>query len=223
MLPILSLFGLALASIFLPDSQTDSDDEPNEERGYVSDQKTASQSFDTATMADTDILDTRSDTNDTQAGAFLSEASDNDQMIGSTADDELWGLDGDDSMWGSTGNDTLFGGAGDDVLYGDDDSEGDDLIGGDGHDTIYAGQFDRVSLGAGDDVLKAVNGAAVHVDDFNPDDDRIEVLYEKGTEPPTLSIVKTETGINLVADDSVVAILDGVSSLNVADVALIAA
>lgn len=219
MLPILSLFGLALASIFLPDF----DDKADDKQDHVSDQKAESDRYDAAELAGPPLTEPVSDTNDASPSGFLDENAGHDQLIGTQESEALWGLDGNDSMWGDSGSDTLFGGAGDDLLFGDDDAESDALIGGDGNDTITAGQFDRVTLGAGDDVLKAHEGAAVHVSDFNPDDDRIEVIYEAGTEPPTLDTVQTETGIQLKADDSVVAILDGVYELKLSDVKLIAA
>ena len=208
MLPILSLFGLALAAVFLPEPAHDTADAPDDDVQELSDQR-AGTSHAAPSPEAQDLL-------------ALADAQESVQH-GTDDADTLWGTDDADTIFGAWGEDTVYGGAGDDILFGDDDAVGDDLIGGDGNDIFQAGDQDSLTLGAGDDVIRIAAAATITVDDFNPDDDRIEVIYERGNPVPTLETVTTETGLLLRADDQLVAELRGVYALDLDDVKLIAA
>lgn len=215
MLPILSLFGLALASIFVPDAQDDTDTRTDHNADHVSDQMAVAQSSDAVDASPLDsALGPEFAATDPSESAVLTGTSDTD---------EIWGHGGDDMLSGGMGADTLHGGAGHDILFGDDDAEGDELHGGDGHDKIYAATDDRVSGGDGDDVFNLSTDAAAYVADFNPDDDRVEVVYDKSLPAPELTTQGSDDGVHLFADGELVALFGGVSELDVETVALIAA
>ncbi len=85
------------------------------------------------------------------------ETSENDTIVGTSADDSIDGGVGDDDIQGKSGNDTLIGGEGNDYLFG---STGMDLlIGGNGNDTLDGStNFDTVYGGDGDDSILGVSG-----------------------------------------------------------------
>lgn len=156
----------------------------------------------------------------------------NDQINGGTGNDVLSGGAGDDSlhgMWGNNildggaGQDTLMGGRGDDVLYGRDPdaAEQDYLNGGSGNDHIIAGAGDIANGGAGADtfVIEAANGV-VTVDDFNPDEDRLEVEYQ-GT-VPVITTQLTDSGTDVMADGTTIAVLKGVTDFDPSTIGLLA-
>ncbi|MBE1285636.1 MAG: hypothetical protein GJ676_20155 [Rhodobacteraceae bacterium] len=94
---------------------------------------------------------------------IIGNAQDN-QLYGRGGDDRIFGMDGDDRIWGGTGKDhieggqgdnTLDGGGGDDFIFGE---RGNDTIkGGSGDDTIF-GDYVRVGLPHGKDVINAGSG-----------------------------------------------------------------
>lgn len=135
----------------------------------------------------------------------------NDTLLGELGDDVMHGGDGNDILHGSRDNDTLygdagndriegggrddklFGGAGDDVISADliDDwakmSRGvDELDGGDGNDQLIFSAGDQATGGAGNDVFQVVEIAskteAATIQDFNPNEDRLEIFVEKRTD-----------------------------------------
>ena len=81
---------------------------------------------------------------------------------------------------------------------------GDVLNGGTGADTFM--------LGLDDDAI---------VEDFNADEDLIEITYEG--KAPVLSTVPTDAGLSLLADGEVVATFGNLETLDLANVTLVAA
>ncbi len=170
-----------------------------------------------------------------------------DMLFGHEGDDTLYGETGDDRLVGGNGNDTLFGGAGNDTLEGMD---GDDLlIGGDGADTLQGGRADDTLDGRGDGASDYLNGEDGDdrliggrgdlltggagadsfilradtegvITDFDATQDRLEVEYE-GDQPPKLATVRGPEGLTLMADETVVAVLQNVTELDLAQVTVI--
>ena len=219
MLPLLGLFSLALAASLWPDSAGDA--EPQTASGDLSASGTdAGESGD-------DILNYASASSVDVAGELAESgqsgaATQDDTLLGTDRDDVLFGFDGDDQLSGGAGADVLNGGAGNDLVTGDDDSEGDELIGGDGDDWVVMGDGDTGTGGSGDDEFHMDANGTVHIRDYNPDDDRLMVYYDPAGPVPTLKTEMTETGMLLLADDTVVAVLAGVKELDLTDVHLLA-
>ena len=150
---------------------------------------------------------------------------DDDGLYGNDGDDQLDGGDGDDTLLGSLGNDrltggdgadALFGGSGDDVLNGRDDDAQDFLNGGAGDDMLIAGFGDHLNGGDGADAFATKVDTSAYIDDFDIDEDTIEVAYD-GTGPePKLSFFDTDDGVVLMADETTVATFAGLTSLDLA-------
>ena len=147
----------------------------------------------------------------------------NDTLIGGEGDDLLNGGEGDDVLNGSYGNDSLTGGYGadmlnggdgNDTLDGGDDAEKDYLNGGDGDDRLIARLNDHLNGGTGADTFVLDDAIMAAVDDFNPDEDVIELGYDDT--PPALSTQLGDDGLVLLADGEVVATFPGLQSLDVA-------
>ncbi|MDG4650458.1 hypothetical protein P6F26_18600 [Roseibacterium sp. SDUM158017] len=134
-----------------------------------------------------------------------------DFAFGGAGDDSIRGGAGDDGLQGGPGADTLHGGAGDDVIdgtfahgtlgFGALDRDAGDLIdGGGGDDTILIGAGDTVGGGTGADsfltgVYAAADDDAALVTDFDPGEDRIEVLYDpEETALPIVAVVDFADG-----------------------------
>ncbi|WP_394155485.1 calcium-binding protein [Loktanella salsilacus] len=156
--------------------------------------------------------------NDTlQAGAG------DDTLFGGDGDDTLAGGWGDDSLTGGNGNDLLQGGWGNDVIDGRDDDGGFDYInGGAGDDTLLAGAGDHLNGGDGFDTFVVQADGNNTIDDFNPAEDVIEITYS-GDVPPVLTTTTDADGTTLLADDTVVARLSGVTMLDTSTILLVAA
>jgi Ca2+-binding RTX toxin-like protein len=88
----------------------------------------------------------------------------NDTIAGRKGDDTIWGDAGNDKITGDRGRDRIFGGAGNDTIFGNYDA--DTIDGGPGDDRINVvhGGIDRVTCGAGDDVVFADPGDVVAKD-----------------------------------------------------------
>jgi Ca2+-binding RTX toxin-like protein len=107
--------------------------------------------------------------------------------------------------------DTMVGGAGDDVLIGD---RGDFMTGGAGADTFVA-----VTPENPDDTTDPAFGQVVRVQDFNPDEDRLELLTaSQGDVEITLSEV--DQGVMVTVDGTDTLYLPGLRAdqVNVADI-----
>lgn len=154
-----------------------------------------------------------------------------DAAFGGDGADGLFGGSGNDSLSGDAGNDRLDGGEGDDVLesgsgadllLGGDgadsinaqspDNQSDTVLGGAGNDIVRADGTDRVTLGTGADVVTLVNASGVVVTDFDPVQDRLELLYT-GTRPPVLDVATEGTVAVVRLDGAVVARLEGAGGL----------
>ncbi|PWK59083.1 calcium-binding protein [Roseicyclus mahoneyensis] len=102
-----------------------------------------------------------------------------DLIRGNGGNDTLLGGDGDDTLRGGAGSDVLEGGRGDDLLDGG--ALRDRLYGGDGDDTLIGGaNHDMFWGGAGRDLFRINDGDQAWrepIHDFNPEDDRIEILF----------------------------------------------
>lgn len=151
-----------------------------------------------------------------------------DWLHGGAGDDTIMGYWGDDTLIGGAGADTLFGGEGNDIIDGRERGQAgaDFLNGGTGDDTIMAGAFDTVHGGTGADVLaltreEAATGAAT-LQDFDAAEDRI-VVYFDGAHPPVLEQAETEGGVMLLADGLPLALVEGVSLIDLAAIELVAA
>lgn len=150
-----------------------------------------------------------------------------DMLLGGADDDLISGDAGDDAMSGGLGNDTLIGGSGADTIYGDDGDDlisgyaleggaeaglsaadgADQLLGGAGNDTLIMGHGDSAAGGDGADHFAfdtryGEDDAAMTITDFNPAEDRLEILYTpqfdgSGAEiAPEISLSADKSGEN---------------------------
>ena len=143
-----------------------------------------------------------------------------DYLDGGDGDDWLLGSFGDDVLIGGQGADTLHGGMGNDVVYDRGDSDRDYLNGGDGDDTLIGDDGDVLHGGTGADMFSLADDDSVTIQDFDGDEDQIEILHN-GT-APILTTAQTPEGLSLMADGEIVAIFQNVSHLDVSQVTLIA-
>ncbi len=153
----------------------------------------------------------------------------NDLIFAKQGDDFVWGGFGDDTLHGDRGNDMVYGGPGDDQLYGE---RGDDqLFGGTGNDQLWGGKDDDLLRGGlGDDYLTgdslteryrgrdsfvlAPNEGKDTIADFQIQFDQIVLVG--GITRSDLSITQqgSDTLINLLSDQSSLALLQGINSSN---------
>lgn len=153
----------------------------------------------------------------------LSGGTAGDLVFGGDGDDRLEGGDGDDGLQGGPGADTLLGESGDDAIdgtfadaQGADRDMGDVIDAGSGDDTVRIGLADRVTGGEGADTFVAqdrVDDAveAGLVTDFDPSEDRIEILYDPDESPePHLAVVDLPDGSGAAI------LLDGQTVLRIA-------
>ena len=168
---------------------------------------------------------------------FLSGGEGNDSLNGGFGRDALFGGEGDDAihggadndvLHGGAGHDTLDGGAGDDVLNGTfshgngDQDAGDILNGGDGDDTIVIGEGDVARGGSGADVFSSgdyvENATEVGmVSDFDPSQDRIEVIYDPSSTPNPVIEVHDFTdgsGADIVLNGQVILSVTGAQGMD---------
>jgi Ca2+-binding RTX toxin-like protein len=237
MLPIFSLFGLALAAALWPDTPTaeksavagsddsDASQEPDVTAdgtlGYGSGGGNSIMSFATAeTGSAMETLDASDAPID---GDYQDDliGSDDDVLTGTAEIDALFGFAGDDVLSGGDGEDFLDGGTGDDLILGDDDQDADTLIGGEGHDQIWVGDGDTATGGRGDDVFYTDADGVSFITDYNPDDDRIELVYDPAGPVPTLTTEPNDDGINLLADGELVAVFGGAKVFDISRVAMV--
>ena len=146
--------------------------------------------------------------NDTLSGGAgddeLQGGDGDDRLLGGTGDDALLGGLGNDILDGGAGQDTLFGGWGDDLVSGLNDgpagpgdapdAASDFLNGGGGDDTILAGEGDIVTAGDGADTIVmgewVAGGEAVELMDYDPDEDRLVLVYDLTATPdPDIEVV----------------------------------
>ncbi|EDX71409.1 type I secretion target GGXGXDXXX repeat protein domain protein [Coleofasciculus chthonoplastes PCC 7420] len=102
--------------------------------------------------------------------------SQNDTIIGNSADNLLVGGSGNDTLIGGSGNDRLVGGDGNDVLTGG--SGNDRLVGGDGNDVLTGGSGnDKLTGGSGNDwfTFNSKNEGIDTISDFDVHRDLIRV------------------------------------------------
>ena len=171
---------------------------------------------------------TGSDGNDTITGGLG-----NDAIFGNDGNDILKGGEGDDIILAGLGNDSLTGGAGHDLILGGagndridgivDEAAGgsaDDLSGDEGDDTIIAGAGDTVFAGSGADLIIAAPllqqaGTAAHILDFDPQEDRIELLYDPTTNPdPSLELREIDGRTDVYLDGNLALSLSQITGLN---------
>lgn len=153
-----------------------------------------------------------------------------DSLNGGSGDDILNGGDGNDALLGSLGNDTLIGGLGEDVLFG---GSGDDLLdgrgdasrdflnGGAGNDILLSGIGDHLNGGDGADSFVLESDSSAFVDDFNPDEDTIEIAYDLAGGEPVLQFIDNDDGVLLMAGDTAVATFAGLTALDLASVPIL--
>lgn len=172
MLSIISLLGVALASVLLIDTNSSPDDEaqdtltPSPETGGnisgAAESPTANLYDDADTTQDVTLNGGNADdTIHTGAGNdTLSGGRGDDVLDADAGADVLHGGQGDDTLQGGANGDRLYGDGGDDALFGDD--HGDHLYGGEGDDMLDGGAGDDVLLGMfGQDTLIGGSGADV--------------------------------------------------------------
>lgn len=151
-----------------------------------------------------------------------------DLLFGGEGDDVLYGGAANDFLQGGQGADTLDGGSGDDTLdglYGDggtDTDDGDVLWGGDGDDRIILGHGDMAHGGEGADTF--VSGSYIenaefagHVADFNPSEDRIEVIFDPQENPdPMLEVLDFAdgSGADIILNGEVILSVAGAQGLD---------
>ncbi|OAN75208.1 hypothetical protein A8B78_16765 [Jannaschia sp. EhC01] len=158
----------------------------------------------------------------------LDGGGDRDLLFGGDGDDVLYGGAADDFLQGGMGADMLNGGSGNDTLdgvFGDGATDMDDadvLWGGDGDDHLIIGQGDTAHGGAGADTFTTgsyVENAEVagHVTDFNPTEDRIEVIFDPQESPdPTLEVLDFAdgSGADIILNGEVILSVAGAQGLD---------
>lgn len=157
----------------------------------------------------------------------LNGGNDNDILFGNEGNDLVEGGEGHDTLMGGEGTDVLDGGSGNDVLngtfgdhFGNDQDEGDTLLGGDGDDSILLGNGDVATGGTGEDLFTGgdhIDDAAGHITDFNPGEDRIEVIYDPASNPDPMIEVRdfeTGTGADIILDGQVILSVSGAQGLD---------
>lgn len=158
----------------------------------------------------------------------LDGGGDRDLLFGGEGDDVLYGGAADDFLSGGMGADMLNGGSGNDVLdgtFGNDGSDKDDgdvLWGGTGDDTLILGQGDTAHGGAGADTF--VSGSYVEnaevagrVEDFDPGEDRIEVIFDPSENPDPMLEVQDfadGTGADIILNGEVILSVAGAQGLD---------
>ncbi|UWQ95596.1 hypothetical protein K3728_18375 [Rhodobacteraceae bacterium M385] len=158
----------------------------------------------------------------------LDGGSDRDLLFGGEGDDVLHGGGANDFLQGGMGYDTLNGGSGDDTLdgtFGDGSNDQDDadvLWGGSGDDHIILGQGDLAVGGAGSDTFTGgsyIESAEVagRVADFDPSEDRIEVIFDPSVNPdPTLEVqdFADGSGANIILNGEIILSVEGAQGLD---------
>ena len=159
---------------------------------------------------------------------ILDGGSGRDALFGGDGDDMLHGGADDDILHGGVGSDTLNGGSGNDILNGTfsrsdgDDDSGDVLIGGSGDDAILLGNGDVAIGGSGADTFTGGDhiddpwGAGV-VNDFDPSEDRIEVIYDPAITPnPVIEVqdFPDGSGADIVLNGQVILSVSGAQGLD---------
>ncbi len=141
-----------------------------------------------------------------------------DHLSGGDGNDMLQGYLGDDTLHGGGGEDVLFGGSGDDILDGRDDGAKDFLNGGHGDDTLLAGEGDHLHGGEGADTFVLQESGPSQIADFDPDIDRLELVYNGGLSEPQIAFAEDDAGVTLIADGQAIAVFDGLTALDLANV-----
>lgn len=170
-----------------------------------------------------------------------------DRLDGGLDNDSLGGEAGDDWLIGGSGGDILSGGAGNDVISGFSSLGGatasmtgadgaDQLFGGLGDDRLILGRGDVATGGAGADRFEMDGrwqdgtGAFV-ISDYSADEDSLVFHYAPASDPDSSDLVTPEVTVRLsadgqsslvVIDGSVVAVVEGVTDLQAADITLLA-
>lgn len=219
MLSLIGLMGVAFASVLLIDTNSGSDDAPD----HKQDADAPGTSAGEGETPPINLYDSIDDVSTAAGTAADIDEDHGDDLIGDADDNTLQGGTGDDTLKGGQGADSLHGGPGDDTLIGSDDATPDVLDGGAGNDIIHAGAGDTVNGGRGDDVITLSTDAAVYVDDYNVDDDRIEVYYDSDDLKPELHVTTEDHGVALWADADLVATFGGIAELDMARIALLPA
>lgn len=159
---------------------------------------------------------------------MLDGGGDRDLLFGGDGDDVLYGGAADDFLSGGMGSDMLDGGSGNDVLDGTfgtdgtDKDDGDVLWGGTGDDTLILGAGDVAHGGDGADTF--VSGSYVEnaevagrVEDFDPGEDRIEVIFDASQDPdPTLEVqdFADGSGADIILNGEVILSVAGAQGLD---------
>jgi Ca2+-binding RTX toxin-like protein/pimeloyl-ACP methyl ester carboxylesterase len=177
---------------------------------------------------------------DNLSGGFnndiVSGGSQNDSLWGENGDDKLYGDENDDKLWGGSENDFLSGGSGNDSLWGE--SGNDQLVGDDGNDSLNGYGFDnneqdtltggngsdRFYLGDANNSFYAKNGGSdfAVITDFNRSQDFIhlkqlslDVVSSTQAWGYRLFTVGANTEIRLDSNGDTIAVLKGISGLNI--------
>lgn len=167
---------------------------------------------------------------------LLDGGADRDLLFGGDGDDVLNGGAAADFLQGGMGADMMNGGSGDDVLNGTftqgangtfthgamDQDDADTLWGGDGDDTLIIGQNDMAHGGAGADTFTSgeyIENADVagHVADFDPTEDRIEVIFDPDVNPnPQVEVQDFEdgSGADILLNGSVILSVSGAQGMD---------
>ena len=141
----------------------------------------------------------------------------NDTIFGDEGNDLLFGALGADMLHGGDGNDSIDGrddGIADGLLGPTDSDESDEIYGDDGNDVLTLGQNDIAFGGNGSDTFQLgqwiTTDNQAEIRDFDPTDDKIEVVYDQDLEDEPIVTIETSR----VTDDALI-LIDGVVVANV--------
>ena len=95
------------------------------------------------------------------------------------------------------------------------------MNGGAGDDTLIGGQGDVLNGGTGADTFILSPDCGAVIEDYDPAEDVIEIMYEGGL--PVLTTLVDGDSLTLLADGEIVAIFDGLTTLELDKISLMPA
>ncbi len=217
MLGIISLaaFGAGISIFLFSDENSDDQDEAEFQENDEVDSRTPL--LDVGTLLSDDVpLEDVENVADIPAETELDQIETPMLLLGTGEADTLVGTDQDDIIIGSEGSDVIYGRDGNDTIIAGDDysmndgafpelNQGENTVSGGAGDDLIVSSTGMVELGDGEDTIVVGAHGDLVVTDFDPDLDKLEVLWD--TDPsntiamhdaePTVRISPLESGAGL--------------------------